>query len=68
MSLKSDVAGATIMAFGTSIPELITSVIGAIHWETPENRGGMGSIVGSAVFNLLFVIAASSLAVKERIR
>ena len=56
------------MAFGTSIPELITNVIGAIHWENPENRGGMGSIVGSAVFNLFFVIAASSLAVKERIR
>ena len=58
-------AGATIMAFGSSMPDLVTSVIGAID---SKDQGTMGSIAGSAVFNLLFVIAISSLAIKQQVR
>ena len=63
--LRSDIAGATIMAFGSSMPDLVTSVIGAI---VSKDQGTMGSIGGSAVFNLLFVIAISSLAIKQQVR
>eukprot|EP01029_Cantina_marsupialis_P006407 TRINITY_DN170224_c0_g2_i2.p1 TRINITY_DN170224_c0_g2~~TRINITY_DN170224_c0_g2_i2.p1 ORF type:complete len:688 (+),score=128.15 TRINITY_DN170224_c0_g2_i2:89-2152(+) len=54
-SLSEDVAGATFMAAGGSAPELFTSVIGVL---IAENNVGFGTIVGSAVFNVLFVIAA----------
>ena len=53
------------MAFGSSMPDLVTSVIGAID---SKDQGTMGSIAGSAVFNLLFVIAISSLAIKQQVR
>mmetsp|Transcript_6697 Transcript_6697/g.14594 ORF Transcript_6697/g.14594 Transcript_6697/m.14594 type:complete len:743 (-) Transcript_6697:115-2343(-) len=51
-NVKPDVAGATFMAAGGSAPELFTSLIGA--WL--ENDVGFSTIVGSAVFNVLFVI------------
>jgi sodium/potassium/calcium exchanger 2 len=51
--IKPDVAGATFMAAGGSAPELFTSLIGAT---ITVNDVGFGTIVGSAVFNVLFVI------------
>lgn len=48
-----DVAGATFMAAGGSAPELFTSIMGVF---VSENDVGFGTIVGSAVFNVLFVI------------
>jgi sodium/potassium/calcium exchanger 2 len=51
--IKPDVAGATFMAAGGSAPELFTSLIGAA---ISESDVGFGTIVGSAVFNVLFVI------------
>jgi len=54
MSLKDDVAGATWMAAGGSAPELATSVLGVFF---SKSDVGFGTIVGSAVFNVLFVIA-----------
>jgi sodium/potassium/calcium exchanger 2 len=53
--IQPDVAGATFMAAGGSAPELFTSLIGAT---ITENDVGFGTIVGSAVFNVLFVIGA----------
>lgn len=47
------VAGATFMAAGGSAPELFTSVIGVF---VSFDDVGIGTIVGSAVFNILFVI------------
>ena len=52
MNLSMDVAGATLMAAGGSAPELFTSLIGTFN----ETEVGFGTIVGSAVFNVLFVI------------
>ncbi|MDO5154661.1 MAG: calcium/sodium antiporter [Eubacteriales bacterium] len=50
--------GLTIVALGTSLPELVTSVIAA-------KRGNadiaIGNIVGSNIFNILFVVGSSSL-------
>merc|ERR1719403_77376 len=48
-----DVAGATFMAAGGSAPELFTSFIGTF---ISKSAVGFGTIVGSAVFNVLFVI------------
>lgn len=53
MNLSPDVAGATLMAAGGSAPELFTSLFGTFA----QNDVGFGTIVGSAVFNVLFVIA-----------
>jgi len=50
--LSDDVAGATLMAAGGSAPELATSFVGTFKRSTV----GFGTIVGSAVFNVLFVI------------
>ncbi|XP_068688374.1 sodium/potassium/calcium exchanger 4-like isoform X2 [Montipora foliosa] len=55
MGLQSDVAGATFMAFGSSAPELFASVIGVF---ITQGDIGIGTILGSAVFNVLFVIGA----------
>ncbi|XP_006821873.1 sodium/potassium/calcium exchanger 5-like [Saccoglossus kowalevskii] len=58
LNLQSDVAGATFMAVGSSAPELFTSVIGVF---ITEDDVGIGTIVGSAVFNLLCIIALCGL-------
>jgi len=57
--ISADVAGATFMAAGGSAPELFTSVIGVF---IAVSDVGIGTIVGSAVFNVLFVIAACAFA------
>lgn len=53
LDIADDVAGATFMAAGGSAPELFTSVIGVF---VSFDDVGIGTIVGSAVFNILFVI------------
>eukprot|EP00401_Gymnodinium_catenatum_P006336 CAMPEP_0117496468 /NCGR_PEP_ID=MMETSP0784-20121206/20672_1 /TAXON_ID=39447 /ORGANISM="" /LENGTH=542 /DNA_ID=CAMNT_0005291439 /DNA_START=146 /DNA_END=1774 /DNA_ORIENTATION=- len=64
--IKPDVAGATFMAAGGSAPELFTSLIGAVAMGGSDV--GFGTIVGSAVFNVLFVIGLCGLASKEAIK
>jgi len=56
--ISEDVAGATFMAAGGSAPELFTSVIGVF---VAFSDVGIGTIVGSAVFNILFVIGMCAL-------
>lgn len=50
--------GLTIVAFGTSLPELITSITAALRKNADI---AVGNIVGSNVFNILFVIGTTSL-------
>ncbi|XP_028407139.1 sodium/potassium/calcium exchanger 3-like isoform X2 [Dendronephthya gigantea] len=57
-NLQSDVAGATFMALGSSAPELFASVIGVF---ITKGDIGTGTILGSAVFNVLFVIGVCAL-------
>ncbi len=54
LKLSSDAAGATLMAVGSSAPELFVAIIAVIK---PGNHMqiGMGTIVGSALFNLLVI-------------
>nr|XP_033341286.1 sodium/potassium/calcium exchanger 4-like isoform X1 [Megalopta genalis]XP_033341287.1 sodium/potassium/calcium exchanger 4-like isoform X2 [Megalopta genalis] len=54
LSLTEDVAGATIMAAASSSPELFINIIGTF---VTEGDLGVGTIVGSAVFNILAVPA-----------
>jgi K+-dependent Na+/Ca+ exchanger-like protein len=60
LDLSDDVAGATFMAAGGSAPELFTSLIGVF---IADSNVGIGTIVGSAVFNILFVIGACAFVV-----
>ena len=64
LNLSLDVAGATLMAAGGSAPELFTSLFGTFA----ESSVGFGTIVGSAVFNVLFVIGMCSLLSKETLQ
>jgi len=59
--MSNDEAGATLMAAGGSAPELFTNFIGT--WRGSDI--GFGTIVGSAVFNILFVIAACAMVSKK---
>ncbi|KAH8045257.1 calcium, potassium:sodium antiporter [Aureococcus anophagefferens] len=61
--LSDDVSGATLMAAGGSAPELATSFIGTFQGSTV----GLGTIVGSAVFNVLFVIGMCALATPKEL-
>jgi len=61
LNLSMDVAGATLMAAGGSAPELFSSLFGTFQ----RNDIGFGTIIGSAVFNVLFVIAMCSLFARE---
>lgn len=58
LSLSPDVAGATFMAAGSSAPELFTSVADTFG---TSNNIGIGTIVGSAMFNILIIIALSAM-------
>jgi hypothetical protein len=53
LQISEDVAGATFMAAGGSAPELFTSIFGVF---IAHSDVGIGTVVGSAVFNILFVL------------
>lgn len=56
--MSQTLVGLTIVAVGTSLPELITSVTAAFK---KQSEIALGNIVGSNIFNILFVLGASSL-------
>ncbi|MDA9097425.1 calcium/sodium antiporter [bacterium] len=56
LNLSEDVAGATLMAAGSSAPELFTSTMSLVSTNA-TNELGVATIVGSAVFNILVIVA-----------
>ena len=58
LRMTSDIAGATLMAMGSSAPELFTSMLALIKGMEYASLGA-GTIVGSAIFNVLVIIGAS---------
>jgi len=50
--------GLTIVAIGTSLPELVTSIVAA---KKGENEIALGNVIGSNIFNILFVIGSVSI-------
>jgi len=59
LGLSEDVAGATFMAAGSSAPELFSSLMSLLS-SSGGNELGVGTIVGSAVFNVLVIIGATA--------
>mgnify|MGYP001243538114 CR=1 FL=1 len=60
LQLSEDVAGATFMAAGSSAPELFSSLMSLLSTQTC-NEMGIGTIVGSAVFNVLMIIGITAM-------
>ncbi|MFZ5469746.1 MAG: calcium/sodium antiporter [Myxococcota bacterium] len=58
MGVSERVVGLTIVAVGTSLPELAASLVAAVRGQ-PELA--VGNVVGSNIFNLLFVLGGASL-------
>lgn len=58
LGISDRIIGLTIVAFGTSLPELITSVTAGIKGKADI---AIGNIVGSNIFNILFVLGTTSL-------
>ena len=57
LKIPENIIGLTVVAIGTSLPELITSVVAAKKGETDI---AVGNIIGSNLFNILFVAGLSA--------
>lgn len=57
LGMSEKLVGLTIVAIGTSLPELVTSVVAAIKGEEDI---ALGNILGSNIFNILLIIGLSS--------
>ncbi len=55
--LSETLIGLTIVAMGTSLPELVTSIVAS---RKGENGLALGNVIGSNIFNILLVLGASS--------
>lgn len=57
LNVSDAIIGLTIVAFGTSLPELATSIVAAV-----KNQPGLavGNVVGSCIFNVFFVLGAAA--------
>ena len=62
LKLPSNVAGASLMAIGSSAPELAIALTALFQGSGEHSDVGIGTIVGSAVFNILVITGASALA------
>lgn len=57
LGMSETLVGLTVIAIGTSLPELVTSISAALK---KESEIALGNIVGSNIFNILFVLGASA--------
>lgn len=57
LGMSQTLIGLTIVAVGTSLPELVTSVVASIK---KENDIAIGNVIGSNIFNILFILGVSS--------
>lgn len=58
IGLSQKIIGLTIVAIGTSLPELATSIVAALK---KNSDMAIGNIIGSNIFNILFILSISSL-------
>lgn len=58
LGMSEKIIGITIVAAGTSLPELATSVIAALK---KNNDIAVGNIIGSNIFNIFFILGLSAL-------
>jgi len=57
--VSDSIIGLTVVAIGTSLPELVTSVVAAIRGKSDI---ALGNVVGSNIYNLLGILGATALA------
>ena len=57
LGMSETLVGLTIVAVGTSLPELVTSVVASLK---KENEIAIGNVVGSNIFNIIFILGLSS--------
>lgn len=57
LGISQTLIGLTVVAFGTSLPELVTSIVAV---KKGEKDIAIGNVIGSNIFNILFVLGASS--------
>ncbi|SOC37801.1 calcium/sodium antiporter [Salinicoccus kekensis] len=57
LGMSQALVGLTIVAIGTSLPEMVTSIMAAVKGETDM---AMGNLVGSGIFNILLVLGLSA--------
>ena len=55
--ISEKVIGLTIVAVGTSLPELITSIMSAVH---KHDEVAFGNVVGSNIYNALFILGLTA--------
>lgn len=58
MGVSESVISITVVAFGTSLPELITSAIAAFKG---NSQLALGNVLGSNIFNILLILGVSSM-------
>ncbi|MFA7055677.1 MAG: hypothetical protein WC134_04030 [Acholeplasmataceae bacterium] len=58
LSKATTLVGLSVVAIGTSLPEMVTSIVAA---KKGENEIAFGNIVGSNIFNSLFIIGLSGM-------
>lgn len=58
LNVSERVIGLTVIAFGTSLPELVTCIVAAIK---KHSDMVIGNIIGSNIFNILFVLGITGL-------
>ena len=62
LKLSSDAAGATLLAIGSSAPEFFTSFVAIMGLVSSDHADvGAGTIVGSAIFNILVIVGVVAL-------
>lgn len=61
LNLDRDVAGATFMAIGSSAPTLFIAIVSIFFTESAGDVG-LGTVVGSTIFNTLFIVSICSMA------
>ncbi len=58
MGVSKKIIGLTVVAAGTSLPELMTTIVAALK---KNNDMAIGNVIGSNIFNILLILSLSSL-------
>lgn len=57
LGMSEALVGLTIVSVGTSLPELVTSIVASVK---KENDIALGNVIGSNIFNIVFILGLSS--------
>lgn len=64
LNISEKIIGLTIIAFGTSLPELVTSIVASIKGDEDL---AVGNLVGSCIFNLLLILGVGAIIIPIQI-